>query len=72
MSDHIDMLESFVSQLYRSRHDTLGAVRLDKFKKSTDNDLSLLPPSKEALRQHIYRALRWVCKRTVCRRTRYS
>ena len=43
-------------QLYGSRHDTLGAARLDKFKKSADNDLGLLPPSKDALRQHIYRA----------------
>ena len=49
------MLESFVLQLYGSRHDTLGAARLDRFKKFTDNDLPLLPPSKEALRQHIYR-----------------
>ena len=54
-SDHIDLLESFVLQLYGSRHDTLGAARLDKFQKSTDNDLRLLPPSKDALRQHIYR-----------------
>ena len=42
-------------QLYGSRRDTLGAARLDKFKKSTDNDLRhLLPSSKEALCQHIY------------------
>ena len=30
-------------QLNGSRHDTLGAARLDKFKKSTNNDLCLLP-----------------------------
>ena len=48
------MFESFVLQLYGSRHDTLGAARLDKFKKFTDNDLRLLPLSKEALHQHIY------------------
>ena len=55
-SNHIDLLESFVLQLYRSRHDTLGAARVDKFKKYRDNDLRLLPPSKDALRQQIYRA----------------
>ena len=43
-------------QLNGSRHDTLGAARLDKFKESTDNKLRLLSPSKEELRQHIYRA----------------
>ena len=55
-SDHIDMLESFVLQLYGSRHDTLGAAGLSKFKKSADNDLRLFPPRKEVLRQHTYRA----------------
>ena len=43
-------------QLYGSRHDTLRAALLDKFKKSTDNHLRVLPPSKDTLRQHIYRA----------------
>ena len=43
-------------QLSGLRHNTLDAVRLDKFNKFADNDLRLLPPSKEALRQHIYRA----------------
>ena len=55
-SDHIDMLENFMLQLNGLRHDTLFAARLEKFKKSTESDLCLLPPSKEALRQHIYRA----------------
>ena len=55
-SDHIDMLENFMLQLSVLRHDTLGAGRLHKFKKSADKDLHLLPPSKEALRQHIYHA----------------
>ena len=36
---HIGMLGSFVLQLYGSRHDTLGAAQLDKFKKSTDGRL---------------------------------
>ena len=52
-SDHIDMLGSFVLQLYGSRHGELGASLLDKLKRSIDNDLCLLPPSKEALCQHI-------------------
>ena len=38
-SDHIDILENFMLQLNGSRHGTLDAARLDKFKKSTDNDL---------------------------------
>ena len=55
-SDHINMLENFMLQLNRLRYDTFSAARFDKFKKSRDNDLRLLPPSKEPLRQHIYRA----------------
>ena len=50
------MLWSFVLELHGSRPDTLGAPWLSKFKKSTDNNLRLLPASKEALCQHIYRA----------------
>ena len=53
-SDHIDMFENFMLQLGGSRHETLGAVGIDKFKKCTDNNLSLLPPNKEALCLHIY------------------
>ena len=52
-SDRIDMLGSFVLQLYGSRHGELGASLLDKFKKSIDSDLCLLPPIKKALCQHI-------------------
>ena len=54
-SDDIGILESLVLQLSRSRYNVLDAPRLEKFKMSTDNDLRVLPPSKEALRQHIYR-----------------
>ena len=53
-SNHIDILESFVLQLYGLRHDTFGAAQLDKLKKFSDNDLCLLPLSEDALRQHIY------------------
>ena len=49
------MLKSFVLQLYGSRHKTLVNDRFGKFKTSTDNDLRLLPPSKEVIHQHIYR-----------------
>ena len=55
-SDHIYIHESFVLQLYGLRHYKFGADRLDQFKKSTFNDLYLLPPSKETLCQHIYHA----------------
>ena len=65
-SDHIELLESFVLQLYGSRHDTLGAARLDKFKKSTYNDLRLLPPSKDALRQHLYISIVLLIKLGIC------
>ena len=50
------MLESFVVELYGSRPGTLVAAWLDKFKNSTDNNVRILPASKEALCQHIYRA----------------
>ena len=53
-SDYIDMLESLLLQLQGSRYDTIDAAWLYKFKKSTDNDLRLSPPSKEALSEHIY------------------
>ena len=65
-SDHIELLESFVLQLYGSRHGTLGAARLDKFKKSTYNDLRLLPPSKDALCQHIYISIVLLIKLGIC------
>ena len=52
----MNVLESYVLDLYGSKHTTLGAARLDKFNKSTANDLRSLPPSKEALRQHVLQA----------------
>ena len=48
----MNVLESYVLDLYGSKYTTLGAPRLDKFNKSTANNLRSLPPSKEALRQH--------------------
>ena len=50
------LLESYVLDLYGSKHTTLGAAWLDKFNKSTANDLRSLLPSKETLRQHVLRA----------------
>ena len=55
-SKQIDILENYVLQLYGSTHHTLAAERLDKFKKSAENDLRSLPPSREALYQHTLRA----------------
>ena len=52
----MNVLESYVLDLYGPKHTTLGAARLDKFNKSTANDLRSLPPSKEALCQHVLRA----------------
>ena len=49
----MNVLESYVLDLYGSKHTTLGAALLDKFNKSTANDLHSLPPSKKALRQHV-------------------
>ena len=48
----LDKLEEFLRQLYSITENSLGAHRLSKFQKSTD-DLRKLPPSKEAFLQHI-------------------
>ena len=52
----MDLLENYVLELYGCRDISLAAARLDKFNKSNDNDLRSLPPSKDALRQHVLRA----------------
>ena len=49
----INVLESCVLDLYGSKHATLGAARLEKCNRSTANDLPSVPPSKEALCQHV-------------------
>ena len=54
--EQMDVIESYMLELYGSRAITLVNARLDKFNKSTDNDLRSLPPSKDALRQHVLRA----------------
>jgi len=54
--NQVDELERYVLEMYSAKQTTLGAARLDKFKKSADNDLRLLPPSRETLRQHANRS----------------
>ena len=44
------------SDCYTVSEKSLGGERLHKFKKSTDDDLRKLPPSREALLQHTKRA----------------
>ena len=55
-NDYIDMLVSLCCSC--TDRDTKHSVLLDwtNSNKSTDNDLRLLPPSKNALRQHSFRA----------------
>ena len=52
----LDKLEEFLRQLYSITENSLGAHRLSKFQKSTDDDLRKLLPSKEAFLQHIKRS----------------
>ena len=54
--DQMNVLERYILELYGSRDTSLAAARLDKFKKSNDNYLRSLPPSKDALLQHVLRA----------------
>ena len=42
--------------VYGSHASTLAAARYDSFNKSANNDLRSLPPSKDALHQHLLRA----------------
>ena len=50
-------IEEFVCLVYGvSEKNSLGAHRLSKFQKSTDDDLRKLPPSREALWQHVKRS----------------
>ena len=55
-SDQMDKIEEFIRLLYAVSESSLGAERLNKFQKSTDDDLRKLPPSREALLQHTKRA----------------
>ena len=51
----LDKIEDYIKLLYGS-DGFLGADRLNKFRKSTDDDLRKLPPSREALFQHAKRS----------------
>ena len=50
------VLEASILDVYGSRASTLAAARYDSFNKSANNDLCSLPPSKDALHQHLLRA----------------
>ena len=52
----MDKIEEFIRLLYAVSESSLGAERLSKFQKSTDDDLRKLPPSRDALLQHTKRA----------------
>ena len=54
--NQMSLLERYILELYGSRASSLGSARLDRFNKSSDNDLRALPPSRDALRQHVLRA----------------
>ena len=47
----MDTIEEFIRLLYGASENSLGAERLHKFRKSTDDDLMKLPSSREALLQ---------------------
>ena len=55
-TNQIDVIEEYVKTLYTTPRSSLGEIRLEKFLKSSDNDLRKLPPSKDALIQHIKRS----------------
>ena len=52
----MDSLEAYILDVYESRASTLAAACYDSFSKSTNNNLCSLPPSKNALHQHLFRA----------------
>ncbi len=52
----MEKIEEFICLLYGASENSLGAHRLSKFQKSTDDDLRKLPPSREALLQHVKRS----------------
>ena len=59
--DDLDILESFVIELYllsvqNNPPASLGSMRLENFRSSADDDLRKLPPSRGALREHAKRA----------------
>ncbi len=55
-SSQMDKIEEFIRVLYTVSETSLGADRLKKIMKSTNDDLRKLPPSREALLQHTKRS----------------
>ena len=54
--EQMEIIEQFICLLYGVSEGSLAANRLNKFQKSTDDDLRKLPPSREALSQHVKRS----------------
>ena len=57
----LNILEYFVCHMYSSKKRcqaeiNINEMRLKKFKLSSNNDLRIVPPSKNALLQHVKRA----------------
>ena len=52
-TEQMQIIEEFVCLLYGVPQASLASIRLNKFQKSTDDDLRKLPPSREALSQHV-------------------
>ena len=55
-TEQMQIIEEFVCLLYGVPQASLASIRLNKFQKSTDDDLRKLPPSREALSQHVKRS----------------
>ena len=55
-TEQMENIERFICQLYGVAESSIGAHRLSKFEKSVDDDLRKLPPSREALSQHVRRS----------------
>ena len=54
--EQMEKIEQFIFLLYGVSEGSLAAHRLNKFQKSTDDDVRKLPPSREALSQHVKRS----------------
>ena len=52
----MQIIKEFVCLLYGVPQGSLTSIRLNRFQKSTDDDLKKLPSSREALSQHVKRS----------------
>ena len=64
--NQMNIMERYIIELYGSQDTSLAAARLDKFKKSNDNDLCSLPPSKDASTCPSSLLSVWILMATVC------